>query len=82
MEIVNRTEKSEEEIRRLEKIADYRNDWRMRRVEVFEEKEGSEMVYSVGTSYDDSLRVICLEPRSGFTRGIAAFRDGKRYVEK
>ena len=60
-------------------IGKLRNNWRCRYVEVYEIIDDLDHVRSVGTPYDGSEPIICVERRKDYRRVIDAFPNEVNY---
>lgn len=79
MKTINHSGKTFEEICKMEVIGCCLNKWRERLVYVYADPENPDWVYSIGTRFDDTERIVCHEQKSGFKETIAKWPQTYTY---
>lgn len=82
MKIHNNTQFTLEQVERFKRIGETINKWRGRRITLYEHPEFPDHVISDGITFDNSMRVICQEPRTDWTTALDYIAHGKVYISE
>ena len=80
MQIHNCTPFTEEEIVAFSVLGHTRNSWRQRMIDLYAHPTDIDQLVSVGTTFDGTMRVIAVEPRSSFATALDYASRRKVYV--
>lgn len=77
MKIHNNTSFLPAQLSRLPLLVTVKNNWRQRNVEIRQHPHNEDMVVSDGVTFDGSMRVICEETKSAWSREL---NSGKSFL--
>jgi len=75
MEVHNHSGFTIEQIKELEYITQYKDNWRQRHVVLRKHPTDDKMIIADGQSFDRTIRVITCEHMNGFTRALSGAKE-------
>lgn len=78
----NNTPFTRQEIEQFVYLGFTKNNWRGRNVSLYQHPTEPDLLVSVGTTYDQRMTVLAVEPKSSFKIALGYAAHGKIYVSE